>query len=61
MLTAGLGVSEMTIGWDMVVLELGGGIPLLPSNDAADRPLENHINVGNEFSPRGKCDLVVIN
>lgn len=38
MLTAGLGVSEMTIGWDNVAL--GGVTPLLLSNDAVDIPLD---------------------
>lgn len=40
MLTAGLGVSEMMIGWDNVALELGGVTPLLLSNDAVDIPLD---------------------
>lgn len=40
MLTAGLGVSEMTIGWDNMALELGGVTPLLLSNDAVDIPLD---------------------
>lgn len=40
MLTAGLGVSEMMIGWDNVVLEVGGVMPLLLMYDAVDTPLE---------------------
>ena len=40
MLTAGLGVSEMMIGWDNVALALGGVTPLLLSNDAVDIPLD---------------------
>lgn len=40
MLTAGLGVSEMMIGWDNVALALGGLTPLLLSNDAVDIPLD---------------------
>lgn len=40
MLTAGLGVSEMMMGWDNIALELGGVTPLLVSNDVADIPLD---------------------
>lgn len=39
MLTAGLGVSEMMIGWDNIALEVGGVTLLLLSNDAVDIPL----------------------
>lgn len=39
MLTAGLGVSEMMIGWDNVAKELGGVTPVLLSSDAVDIPL----------------------
>lgn len=39
MLTAGLGVSEITMGWDIVTLEVGGVILLLLRNDAVDTPL----------------------
>lgn len=38
MLTAGLGVSEITIGCDKAALELGGVTPLL-TTDAVDTPL----------------------
>lgn len=39
MLTAGLGVSEMMIGWDSMVLALGGVTPLLLMYDAVETPL----------------------
>lgn len=39
MLTAGLGVSEIMMGWDMTTLEVGGVILLLLRNDAVDIPL----------------------
>lgn len=40
MLTAGLGVSEMTIGWESAVLALGGVTSLLLMYDAVETPLE---------------------
>lgn len=43
MLTAGLGVSEMMIGWDNAAAEVGG-VTLLPSMDAADTPLGGNRN-----------------
>lgn len=49
MLTAGLGVSEMTIGCDQVAL--GGVTPLLLSNDAVEIPLSRETR-GNVFSPK---------
>lgn len=56
MLTAGLGVSEMMIGWDNVALELGGVTPLLLSNDAVDKPLDRKTkaNIDYFFSVMGK-------
>lgn len=39
MLTAGLGVSEIMMGWDIIALEVGGVILLLLRNDAVDTPL----------------------
>lgn len=39
MLTAGLGVSEIMMGWDIITLEVGGVILLLLRNDAVDTPL----------------------
>lgn len=42
MLTAGLGVSEIMIGWDNVTLEAGGVILLLLRNEAVDIPLHRH-------------------
>lgn len=40
MLTAGLGVSEIMIGWDINTLAVGGVILLLLRNDAVDIPLQ---------------------
>lgn len=39
MLTAGLGVSEIMIGWDINTLAVGGVILLLLRNEAVDIPL----------------------
>lgn len=40
MLTAGLGVSEIMMGWDIITLEVGGVILLLLRNEAVDTPLQ---------------------
>lgn len=50
MLMAGLGVSEMMIGWDNTAVELGGVTPLLLSSDAVDKPL-------NKIKTHKNCSL----
>lgn len=52
MLTAGLGVSEMMIGWDNVALELGGVTPVVLSKDAVDIPLTHKRRMIFNVSPR---------
>lgn len=52
MLTAGLGVSEMMMGWDNVAMEVGGVTPVLLSNDVADIPLDGGTNQILNFSLR---------
>lgn len=47
MLTAGLGVSEMMIGWDNAALEVGGVTLLLLSKGAADIPLDRETGLNN--------------
>lgn len=58
MLTAGLGVSEMMIGWDNVAKELGGVTPVLLSSDAVDIPLDRETKAKVEFlPPKRKSDF----